>query len=128
MFKETEECHVCGGDGSIRNSFGLTDRCPVCRGTGRRSDDGFGVRDVTKTKASHHARPITAEEKKIRRSTPTSTKGVLLAEEVRSSPHCTDATKDRLVKEIVAYEASHGTCTKTFVNAMRKKLRLHAEE
>lgn len=127
MFKDTEECHVCGGDGRMQNTFGLTDRCPACRGTGRRSEESFGVRDVTKTKPSHFARPVTVEEQKQKRTTPVSSKGVLLAEEVRNNPSCSDATKDRLIKEIVAYETSNGTCTKTFVNAMRKKLRRHAE-
>ena len=51
-----EPCGICGGDGRIANSFGSTTTCPGCRGSGQRSTEATGMRDVTKTKASHYGR------------------------------------------------------------------------
>ena len=45
-----ETCGICGGDGRIGNAFGLTTTCPGCHGSGKRSSETEGFRDVTKTK------------------------------------------------------------------------------
>jgi hypothetical protein len=36
---------------------------------------------------------------------------------------CSDDTKARLVREIIEYEGSHGSCTKTFTRKVRKQIR-----
>src|SRR5882672_6501085 len=62
-----ETCGVCGGDGRIGNSFGLITSCSACYGSGKRSSDASGIRDVTKTKPSHHRqstkREVTEKQK-----------------------------------------------------------------
>jgi DnaJ-class molecular chaperone len=119
---DTESCGICGGDGRIGNSFGLTDKCPSCHGTGRRSTDTALFRDVTKTKQSHHRVPgkATASEKK---QWPDSYEGIRLATEVRESSVVSAEVKVRLTREIVDYEESHGSCTQTFQKKIRKLLR-----
>lgn len=117
---ESETCRVCGGDGRITNSFGGSSKtCPACHGTGRRSNDPLW-HDVTKTKASHHqpTNRIVREEKP---TWPSTSAGVELATLVKASSLAED-TKTRLVREIIEYEASHGSCTKTFVRKVRKQL------
>jgi len=119
---ESETCGICGGDGRIGNSFGLTDKCPSCRGTGRRSDQTALMRDVTKTKPSHHRAPGKAgvQEKK---QWPDSYEGIRLATEVRDCLSASADTKVRLTREIVDYEDSHGSCTQTFQKKIRKLIR-----
>jgi RecJ-like exonuclease len=116
-----DSCGICGGDGRIQNSFGNETRCPSCHGTGRRSDEG-GMRDVTKTKASHHrvAAPKVAVEKGP--GGPTTSAGMKLAEEVLASGISND-TKTKLVREIAEYESTHGKCTDTFTKKVKKQIR-----
>ena len=118
-----DECGVCGGDGHIHNSFGLTNRCPACHGTGRRSADTSLLRDVTKTKPSHFRKQekVAAAEKKP--EWPETFEGGHLATEVRDSNVLSAETKARLIREIIEYEGSHGSCTQTFTKKVRKQLR-----
>jgi RecJ-like exonuclease len=123
------DCVVCGGDGRMQNSFGNTGRCPACHGTGRRADEG-GMRDVTKTKPSHHkaAQPHTpgagqATAVKVAASTePTTGEGQLLARDVDASA-LSPENKLRLRREIVEFEEVRGACTQTFLRKIRKQLR-----
>ena len=116
-----ELCGICGGDGRIANSFGNTTTCPSCHGSGKRSDDG-GMRDVTKTKASHHRQsnkaPVVAKQ-----VWPSTAEGSALANEVKACPSVSNETKARLTTEIIEYEASHGQCTETFKKKIRKQIR-----
>jgi hypothetical protein len=116
-----ETCGICGGDGRIANSFGNTTTCPSCRGSGRRSDDG-GLRDVTKTKPSHHRQPnkVVAVAKQ---TWPSTYEGGQLANEIKDSSSVSNETKAKLTVEIIEYEASHGQCTQTFIKKVRKQIR-----
>ncbi len=118
-----DNCPVCFGDGYLKNSFGISNKCPACRGSGRRAEMGPGIRDVTKTKESHFRKPATAAEDKKKRETPISPKGIQLAADIQAIDRLPAETKTLLIREIVGYEGTHGTCTKTFVGKMRKKLR-----
>lgn len=119
----TETCGVCGGDGGVSNAFGGgSKRCPACHGTGRRSEDTGLLRDVTKTKPSHHRGP-SKNEPEAKQTWPATFEGANLAKEVQASPICTEEVKARLIREIIDYEASHGTCTQTFVKKVRKQVR-----
>lgn len=115
-----DPCHICGGDGRIANSFGSETKCPSCHGTGRRLEDS-GFRDVTKTKPSHHkqSNKVQAVEKQ---TWPSTFEGAKLAEEIKGSGLPTD-TKERLTREIIDHEGSHGNCTQTFLKKIRKQLR-----
>jgi hypothetical protein len=117
-----ESCGICGGDGRIANSFsGSTATCPGCHGTGRRSED-TGMRDVTKTKPSHHRQ--TNKAPVVEKVTgPASFEGVQLANEISAAPHLSSGTKTKLTLEIVEHEATHGKCTQTFVKKIRKQIR-----
>jgi len=118
-----ESCGICGGDGRIANSFGNQTRCPSCHGTGRRSDDG-GLRDVTKTKPSHHQATGTNRAPVAQKQTwPSSPGGDTLAKEVKACPTLSEDTKARLTREIIDHESTHGNCTQTFVKKIRKQLR-----
>jgi hypothetical protein len=118
-----EPCVVCGGDGQIANSFGGgSKRCPSCGGTGRRSEETAVLRDVTKTKASHYGRTDKVE-RAPKPTWPTTFEGGNLAKEVQSSPVGTDETRARLIREIIEYEGSHGTCTQTFIKKVRRQIR-----
>ncbi len=116
-----DTCGICGGDGRIANSFGNTTTCPSCRGSGRRSDDG-GLRDVTKTKPSHHRQPnkVVAAAKQ---TWPSTYEGGQLANEIKDSSSVSNETKAKLTVEIIEYEASHGQCTQTFIKKVRKQIR-----
>jgi hypothetical protein len=120
-----ESCGVCGGDGRIANSFGLTTSCPGCHGSGRRSTEVKGFHDVTKTKPSHYrdskAAPVVKKE-----PWPVTFEGVRLATEVRDSAACSSESKARLIREIIDYEGSHGNCTQTFIKKVRAQVRLSA--
>jgi len=116
-----ESCRVCGGDGRIKNSFGGGEKtCPACHGTGRRVEEPL-FRDVTKTKASHHA-ATTKAAAPAKATWPTTHDGTTLATEVKASGLSEEA-KTRLVREIIEYEGSHGKCTQTFTKKVRKQLR-----
>jgi len=117
-----ESCGICGGDGRISNSFGLTTRCPSCHGTGRREEASSGIRDVTKTKASHHRPTNQAKAAPAKPQWPVTFEGGKLATEVKESGH-TAEVKARLVREIIEYEGERGTCTQTFQRKIRKQLR-----
>ncbi len=80
------------------------------------------MRDVTKTKPSHHRG---AKEKEVAQKAtwPTTFEGGALATEIRDSAGCSQETKDRLIREIIEYEGSHGGCTKTFTRKIRKQIR-----
>jgi hypothetical protein len=116
-----EVCGVCGGDRRIGNSFGLTTTCPSCHGSGRRAE-AHGFRDVTKTKPSHFRQPNKAPvpEKQV---WPATFEGNALATEVKDSKSATADVKAKLIREIIDYEQSHGTCTQTFVKKVRKQVR-----
>lgn len=123
-----EVCGVCGGDGQVSNSFGGGHkRCPGCNGTGRRSEDSRGLRDVTKTKPSHYRGPNKVEAP-AKQTWPATHQGEVLAREVQASTACTDAIKARLIREIIEYESSHGTCTQTFTKKIRKQIRMQAPQ
>ncbi len=117
---ESESCRVCGGDGRITNSFGGGSKtCPSCHGTGRRSHEPL-FRDVTRTKPSHH-QPTNRIAREEKPTWPGTSAGVQLATLVKNSALAED-TKTRLVREIIEYETSHGSCTKTFERKIRKQL------
>jgi hypothetical protein len=119
---QPEPCGICGGDGRIANSFSGSDaRCPACHGTGRRSVD-TGVRDVTKTKPSHH-KPVVKPGTVEKQQGPATFEGTQLANEVMGSAVVSADTKAKLVREIIDHEATHGKCTQTFVKKIRKQLR-----
>ena len=77
------------------------------------------IYDVTKTKPSHHKNAALAKEQKPTEPTPFEGKQLAASVEASSLP---DATKTRLVREIMDYEATHGRCTKTFSKKVRKQL------
>jgi hypothetical protein len=116
-----ETCGICGGDGRIGNSFGLTTTCPGCHGSGKRSGEPTGMRDVTKTKPSHHRQPNKAEVVE-KQQWPITFEGGRLAGEVRDSAGSNDL-KAKLIREIMDYEGSHGSCTQTFIKKIRKQIR-----
>jgi hypothetical protein len=116
-----EPCHICGGEGRISSVMGGSDKsCPSCHGTGRRMENE-GMRDVTKTKPSHH-RPTNKAGPPVKQTWPSTHSGVLLATEVRDSG-ASDQIKARLTAEIMEYETSHGSCTQTFIKKIRKQIR-----
>jgi hypothetical protein len=117
----TDSCGICGGDGRIGNSFGLTTRCPSCHGSGRRAEASSGIRDVTKTKPSHH-RPANKAEAAAKPQWPVTFEGIKLATEVKGSDGSEDV-KGRLIREIIEYEGSHGSVTQTFQKKVRKQVR-----
>jgi hypothetical protein len=122
MRQPEEVCAASGGDGYIQNSFGLRNRCPTCRGSGRRVETE-GFRDVTKTKPSHYL-PSTQKGAPAPKPTwPTTFEGGQLAGEVRDSKEVTQELKDRLIREIMEHESAKGQCTQTFIKKVRKQLR-----
>lgn len=117
-----ETCGICGGDGRIANSFSGSDaRCPSCHGTGRKMED-TGFHDVTKTKPSHHRQTSTVAVAE-KQTWPSTHEGNLLAIEVRDCAGLSKDTKAKLTREIMDHEASHGTCTQTFLKKIRKQVR-----
>jgi hypothetical protein len=116
-----EVCASCGGDGYIQNA-GSRDRCPSCRGSGRRvPDEGF--RDVTKTKPSHYLKSNQKAAAPPKPTAPTTFEGGQLASEVRDSKIVSQDVKDRLIREIMEHESTHGQCTQTFIKKVRKQVR-----
>lgn len=118
---ESQTCSVCGGEGRIPGAWNRTTSCPACHGSGRRSEMEPLMRDVTKTKASHH-RSANDKKGEPKATWPTTHEGGVLATEVRDSS-CPAETKERLIREILEYEGSHGSCTKTFTRKIRKQIR-----
>ncbi|AKU95023.1 hypothetical protein AKJ09_01687 [Labilithrix luteola] len=118
-FPEPEPCGVCGGDGHIENAWGQRAKCPSCHGSGkRRADTGF--HDVTKTKESHH-RPTNRAAVVEKQTWPTSAEGMALAKQIKESTTIPDATKERVTREIIEHESTHGQPTKTFLKKVRKE-------
>lgn len=117
-----DTCGICGGDGRIHNSFGLTNTCPACHGTGRPDHGTPLIRDVTKTKPSHFKKEVKASDP-VKKDWPDTLEGVHLATEVRDSGAVSSETKARLIREILDYEGSHGSCTQTFLKKIRKQIR-----
>ena len=79
------------------------------------------LRDVTKTKPSHH-HPAGNVDKPVKQTWPSTVGGDALANEVKNT-NVGDEMKARLIQEIIDYEASHGKCTQTFTKKIRKRLR-----
>ena len=79
------------------------------------------IRDVTKTKPSHHGNSSKAAAP-AKATAPTTFAGPKLAGEVDASTLSAEA-KARLVREIIDYEGSHGKCTQTFMKKLRKQIR-----
>jgi hypothetical protein len=123
MTKQPDDpCSTCGGDGYIKNSFGLTNRCPSCRGSGRRAaDEGF--RDVTKTKPSHYKTNTKGAAAPAKPTWPVTFEGGQLAGEVRDCKTIAQEAKDRLIREIMDHEGTHGQCTQTFIKKVCKQIR-----
>ncbi|HEV8245340.1 MAG TPA: molecular chaperone DnaJ [Polyangiaceae bacterium] len=117
----SETCRFCGGDGRISNSFGSETTCPSCHGSGRRAE-ASGLRDVTKTKPSHHRAPNSKATVAVNPNVPLTFEGIQLAGEVQASQVASE-TKSKLTREIVEYETSHGRCTQTFIKKVRKQIR-----
>ena len=111
---------MCGGDRRIENAWGQIATCPSCHGSGRRRVD-TGLRDVTKTKESHH-RPTNRSPVVEKQTWPSTPSGVQLATEIRGAA-LSDEVKARLTREIIDHEAAHGQCTKTFLKKIRKQFR-----
>jgi hypothetical protein len=80
------------------------------------------MRDVTKTKPSHHRQPNKAAVV-AKQVWPSTVEGSGLADEVKASASVSNETKARLTTEIIEYEASHGQCTETFKKKIRKQIR-----
>ncbi|MDB4944128.1 MAG: hypothetical protein JWP97_3662 [Labilithrix sp.] len=115
-----ESCRICGGDGRIDNSFGNVAKCPSCHGSGKRAHD-YGFHDVTKTKPSHHQSSNKAAVVE-KQTWPSTAVGGALAKEVQDSGLGADA-KARIIREIMEYEGTHGSCTQTFMKKVRKQFR-----
>jgi hypothetical protein len=118
-FPEPELCNICGGDGHIENAWGQRAKCPSCHGSGKRRPD-TGFHDVTKTKESHH-RPTNRTAAAPKQTWPTSATGIELANQIKESTRLSDATKERLTREIIEHESTHGLPTKTFLKKIRKE-------
>jgi hypothetical protein len=116
-----ETCGTCGGDRRIANSFGSTTTCPSCHGSGIRAED-TGFRDVTKTKASHHQQTNRAPVA-VKQTWPETFEGAHLATEVKDCTFVSAETKERMTREIIEHESSHGSCTQTFIKKIRKQIR-----
>jgi hypothetical protein len=117
-YPEPELCNICGGDGHIENAWGQRAKCPSCHGSGRRRAD-TGFRDVTKTKESHH-HPTNRAAVVEKQTWPTSPAGIALATQIKAST-LSDAVKERLTREIIDHESTHGQPTKTFLKKVRKQ-------
>ena len=117
----SESCGVCGGDGRIGNTFGLTTTCPGCHGSGHRSAN-TGFHDVTKTKPAHHRGTNGLAVAVEKQTWPSTSEGAKLATEIRDSASCSADTKARLTREIIDHESSHGLCTQTFLKKIRKQV------
>ncbi|MBX3206598.1 MAG: molecular chaperone DnaJ [Labilithrix sp.] len=113
-------CGVCGGDGRIENAWGQVARCPSCGGSGKRAED-TGFRDVTKTKESHHKNTHRIGAPAPKQTWPSTAVGAQLANDIKSSSLAPE-TKERLTREIIEHESTHGQCTKTFIKKVRKQI------
>jgi len=119
---EGDACAICAGEGRVGGAFGRTSVCPACHGSGRRSLEPTGIRDVTKTKPSHYLQKNKAAAAE-KQTWPSTFEGGQLASEVRDSVWVSADTKARLIREIMEHEGSHGVCTQTFIKKVRKQIR-----
>lgn len=118
-FQEPEPCTVCAGDGHIDNAWGQRAKCPSCHGSGKRRVD-TGFHDVTKTKESHHRPSNRTGGAPEKQTWPTTATGIALANQVKEAK-IPDATKERVTREIIEHETTHGQPTKTFLKKVRKE-------
>ncbi len=95
--------------------------CPGCGGSGRRREYEDLIRNVTKPNTTRGAQAARAPAEK--QTWPSTAGGKQLATEVQECTTCPEETRARLVREIIEYEGSHGTCTKTFTRKVRRQLR-----
>ena len=116
-----ETCRICGGDGRIDNSFGNVAKCPSCHGSRKRSED-TGFHDVTKTKPSHH-QPTNRAGVVEKQTWPSTPAGAQLATQIKDDASLPAATKERLTRDIIEHEGTHGQCTQTFLKKIRKQVR-----
>jgi hypothetical protein len=79
------------------------------------------MRDVTKTKPSHH-NPPGKQAPAAKPTWPGTHAGAQLATEVKNSPKCPEETKARLIREIIDHEERRGLCTQTLIRKIRKQL------
>jgi hypothetical protein len=79
------------------------------------------MRDVTKTKPSHH-RGNEKAAAPAKATWPATHDGTVLGNEVKAS-RLSEEQKTRLIREIIEYETSHGKVTHTFMKKLRKQLR-----
>ena len=119
-----EACGICGGDGTIDNSFGSRAKCPSCHGSGKRRED-TGFHDVTKTKPSHHGVQTNRQGAVVKETKPTTPMGIVLMNEVEKTSLSAEA-KAKLILEIFEHESTHGQVTKTFVKKLRKSAGIKA--
>ena len=80
------------------------------------------MRDVTKTKASHH-RAANAPVAPPKPTWPQTSEGAKLAKEIKASAGLSEETVAQLIRRILEHEGSHGGCTETFQKKIRKELR-----
>lgn len=117
---DANACGVCGGDGRLENAWGQVARCPACGGSGKRRED-TGFRDVTKTKEAHHRNTNRMGAPAPKQTWPSTTTGAQLATEIKGSSLAPEV-KERLTREIIEHEGTHGECTKTFLKKIRKQI------
>lgn len=80
---------------------------------------------MTKTKPSHHRQSNGQAQVGSQPAGPTTFQGQQLIAEMQASALVPEMVA-KLTREIVEHEASHGTCTQTFIKKMRKRLRVGA--
>lgn len=117
----SDSCISCGGDGKLKNAAGNIATCPFCRGTGGAGAfDGWGVRDVTKTKNTTRRSNVVVKPQ--RPTKPTTVAGELLGELVSKAAVSTD-TKAKLISSIIDFELTKGSITETFKKKLMKQIR-----
>lgn len=79
------------------------------------------MRDVTKTKPAHQRQSNVVVKAEVQKW-PATPEGSRLADEVKAHGALSAETKQRLTREIIDYEGSHGRCTDTFSKKVRKQL------
>ncbi len=78
---------------------------------------------MTKTKPSHYLKSNLKGVAPPKLTWPTTHEGGQLAGEVRDSKTVSQDLKDRLIREIMEHEGTHGHCTQTFIKKVRKQIR-----
>lgn len=59
----------------------------------------------------------------VKQTWPSTFEGGQLANEVKACATISNDTKAKLTREIIDHEATHGTCTQTFMKKIRKQIR-----